>query len=317
MPAKQGTIRQLKIPLPAGFKLQSAVCFYGFFVLAPNHWLPDKNTLLRPLRIGGEIIQTTVTQQRRTLIIDLAPAINPADQDIVYAQVRRMLRLDESFSTWWDIHPQAKTRRFGPMFRSPTLFEDIIKTFTTCNVTWPNTKRMNELLVKHIGGGAFPTPEQLAAVTEGELKAMAKVGYRAQRMIKLAEDTLSGTLNLHTLEYGDLPPDELFKQLRSIHGLGPYGASNLCQLLGSYQRIPIDTETHRHFCQKMNLKRAKDSKQIKKLDAKIEKHYARWAPYQFLAYWFDLWLGYEDHLDKPSEDWAHEETSVFTASEMK
>lgn len=35
---------------------------------------------------------------------------------------------------WWDRHPEAAARGFGRTFRSPTVFEDMVKTITNCNI---------------------------------------------------------------------------------------------------------------------------------------------------------------------------------------
>ena len=309
-------IKRFEVAVGDGFRLEEAVCFYGFFVLAPNRWLPAEQVLVRPLRVEGKVIEAHVSQKGAKLAVQVKPGVSEAGKAEVDAAIRRMLRLDEGFADWWAKHAEAKRRGFGRMFRSPSVFEDVVKTFTTCNVTWPNTKRMNELLVSEVGGGAFPGPARLAAVTEEELKAMAKVGYRAARMIRLAEDVLSGAVDLAGLEDPQMGDDERYKRLRAIHGLGPYGAANMCQLLGDYERVPIDSETHRHFCKKMKLARPRNAGEVRKLNAKIERHYGKWEPYQFLAYWYDLWLGYEEKLEKESAAWLHEETSVFTASEM-
>ncbi|QDU32362.1 HhH-GPD superfamily base excision DNA repair protein [Poriferisphaera corsica] len=175
---------------------------------------------------------------------------------------------------------------------------------------------MNNLLVQKIGRGDFPSPKQLAAVTESELKHLCKVGYRAKRIIKLARCIVNGSLNLSELDSPTLTTDQLYPKLLAIHGIGPYAASNLCQLLAHYDRIPIDSETHRHFCKHHNLKRPTTHKSINRLDKKIRKHYTPYAPYQFLAYWFDLWQDYEDHLDKPAHDWQPHELDAFTASNL-
>ncbi len=34
-----------------------------------------------------------------------------------------------------------------------------------------------------------------------------------------------------------------------------------------------------------------------------KKYYQSYAPYQFLAYWFELWLGYERKVGKISPLW--------------
>lgn len=39
------------IAVPGDFKLEKAVCNHGYFMMAPNQWLPSEKTLKRPLRL--------------------------------------------------------------------------------------------------------------------------------------------------------------------------------------------------------------------------------------------------------------------------
>ena len=116
----------------------------------------------------------------------------------------RILGLDQDLQGWFDTHPKAAERGFGRTYRSPTLFEDMVKTITNCNVRFKNTIRMNELLCEHFGRGgiAFPSPRQLCRVTEKEMKGLAKVGYRANRIILLAKQFASG--EVRRLSFGSL-----------------------------------------------------------------------------------------------------------------
>jgi 3-methyladenine DNA glycosylase/8-oxoguanine DNA glycosylase len=199
-----------------------------------------------------------------------------------------MLHLDTPpalYRDFWKRHAPAKRVGFGRLFRSPTLFEDIIKTITGCNVAWANTKSMNRLLCEKIGtGGAFPTPAELARCTPGELKRKCKVGYRADRIIRFARDVDSGKLDLTWFEAPARTTDELYHALREIHGIGDYAANNILQHLDRYDRLPVDSETLRHFREVH--RHDGDAKQIA---AAARDHYQRFAPHQFLAYWYELW----------------------------
>ena len=308
----------LTLPVPRGFDLQAAVCSYGFFILAPNFWNTEARTFTRPLNgRRGRVISVTISQpktSRHILKIACDKRLDTQERASIKTQVRRMLRVDEDLTAWFKSHPIARKKKFGRLFCSPTLFEDIVKTITGCNVTWTNTVRMNRFLCDNIGKGAFPTPAQLSAVTPARLKAECKVGYRAERIIRLARDVESGELDLAWFEQPSLSADETYKALLKIYGLGPFAAANICQLLGYYDRIAIDTETYRHFCATYGVKRPKDPS---KLHPRIEKHYAQYAPYQFLAYWFELWCGYEAANGKPAPQWLPEEAGDFTASKLQ
>ncbi len=310
----------LTLPVPRGFDLQAAVCSYGYFILAPNRWDPDTRTLTRPLNgRRGRAVRVTISQpgsrsSRQTLKLACNKRLDANERTSIKAQTRRMLRINEDFSGWFRMHPIARRKKFGRLFCSPTLFEDIVKTITGCNVTWSNTVQMNKLLCAKAGTrGAFPTPKQLADVTPAWLKANCKVGYRAERIVRLARDVHTGRLDLAWFEQPGHTADEVYKALLKIYGLGPFAAANICQLLGHYDRIAIDTETYRHFCKTYGVKRPKDPL---KLHPRIEKHYAQYTPYQFLAYWFELWCGYEAANGKPAPKWLPHEAGDFTANKL-
>jgi len=316
MPASTSTF---SLAVPLGFDLARAVCSYGYFLLAPNRWDPPTRRFSRPLRGSRDrVIQVTISQ-RKTLRIICTPRITTADRAILAAQIARMFRLDEPpeiFARWHKLNPAARKAGFARLFRSPTLFEDVIKTFTGCNVTWRNTMTMNRLLCEKIGGksGAFPTPGELAACRPDWLKRHCKVGYRAGRIIRLARDVASGRLDHSRFEDTTRSTEEMFDALTEIYGIGEYAAGNLCQLLGRYDRLAIDTETYRHFEQRHNLPRGENPKLI---HPRIEAHYAGYAPFQFLAYWFDLWGGYEDRFGGATQWTAEEHGGNFTASNLK
>lgn len=310
---------RLSLPAPHGFDLKGAVCSYGYFVLAPNRWDTDKHTFTRPLHSRGRrVVRVTVSQpasSRQSLRIVCDKHLEPAEREPIKQQVRRMLRVDEDLRDWFKLHPIARRRKFGRLFRSPTLFEDMVKTITGCNVTWANTIRMNTMLCERFGTrGAFPTPGQLAAIQPERLKAECKVGYRAERIVRLARDIVDGRIDIDWFEAAGRSSEETYQALLNIHGLGPFAAANICMLLGHYDRLAIDTETYRHFTQTFGIKRPKDPG---KLHKRIEKHYARYKPYPFLAYWFELWCGYEAANGKPAPQWLEHEIGNFTASKLR
>lgn len=306
--------------MPARADLARAICSYGYFLLAPNRWDPVAQRFHRPLRGDGDrVIQTTLSQRPRSDVLRIAcdVAVSRAEREVLLTQVRRVLRLDEPeamFRQWWKLNPEARSRGFARMFRSPTLFEDIIKTMTGCNVTWPNTMRMNVLLTARVGQGAFPTPAQLAAWSPEKLKASCRVGYRAERIVKFARDVLEGTLDLAPLQDASRDTQDVVADLLRIHGIGPYAANNICQALGRYDRLPIDTETYRHFRQHHGLKHK--GAPNAKLHRRIEKHYARFAPFQFLAYWFELWRAYERRVGDAWTWDAAKHGPTFTAANL-
>jgi len=311
----------LTMALPRGFDLPRTVCSYGYFVLAPNHWVVHKRQLARPLRdAGGRVVWVGISQrqnQRTKLTIQCHRKVGRADHATLKQQITYMLRLDEDVRPWLSLHAEAKARRFARMFRSPTLWEDMVKTITSCNVGWRSTMAMNRLMCQHVGSGGFPTPAEIADYGSARLKANCQVGYRAERIVRLARGVLDGSIDLAWFQDAAHDDPQVYDALKAIYGIGDYAASNLMQLLGRYDHLPIDTETYRHFEQVYGVKRPKTHVGYARLHKRIEKHYQPFKPYRFKAYWFELWRFYESRYGDAWK-WDREQTAPnFTAVVLK
>ena len=317
----------LTLRVPKGFDLPRTVCSYGYFLLAPNFWDPRERTLSRPLHLhDGSPVNAVIRQKGsadRGLRIDLDATVRGAERSFVLGQVRRMLRLDEDVRPWQrtlkKVDPKLAKVAVGRMFRSPTLFEDLVKTVTSCNVNWPNTRTMNRQLCLNFGGGAFPLPEQLAAASEADLKELGRVGYRAGRIRELSRRVVDGELDLDALDDPTRPTEELFDAFKALPGLGPYAAGNLCHLVGRYDRLAIDTETRRHFCLHHGADRpaSTDAAGNRALDERITAHYAAADPFAFKHFWAEMWADFEVRFG-PAWSWDRATTGAsFTASVLK
>lgn len=288
----------LQLRVPENFDLSAAVCSYGYFKLAPNRWDPATRRLMRPLRGDGErLVHARIAQTRRgPLRICCDRRLRRAEAWRIRRQVARMLRTDEDFTAWRRLHAPARRAGFGRLFRSPDFFEDAVKTITACNVSWSNTITMNRMLCERIGRGGFPTPRQLAAAGPMHLRRSCRVGYRAERIVGLARDVSRGKIDVAWLEDPQRTSDEIHDRLLKIDGIGPYSAANLCQHLGHYDRLAIDTETYRHVTGRRGESRQPNRAS---LDRRIRARYQKYRPYQFLAYWFELWTGYRRAVLSP------------------
>jgi N-glycosylase/DNA lyase len=91
------------------------------------------------------------------------------------------------------------------MIRSPTVFEDVVKTICTTNCAWSATERMVGALVAHLGepaddappdgpyGRAFPTPAAMAAAGDDFYRDVVRAGYRGAYLRALAADVAAGS----------------------------------------------------------------------------------------------------------------------------
>jgi 3-methyladenine DNA glycosylase/8-oxoguanine DNA glycosylase len=227
-----------------------------------------------------------------------------------------MLRLDDSAETIAEFHrldPRWKRSGRGRLMRSPTFFEDVIKTVTSCNVTWPSTVTMNRRLCEVVGrGGAFPAPKKLARTRCATLRARCRVGYRDARILELASMFASGEIEPEWFEDPATPDEALWDRLLALPGIGPYAAANIMQLLGRYHRLPLDSESIRHGKAVLGLKGTDRA-----IMQAMHKHFAPFGRHAFRSYWFELWRFYER---KAGPSWTWEKRRVassFTASQLK
>ncbi len=361
------------IKTPDDYVLARDVCSYGYFLLAPAHWDPHTHTYWRVLNLDDgpavvRIEQPGTSRERKltvnarsanTLPKNLAgrPLTISSDRTLTRperaqaeSQISRMLRLDESAATIADFH--ARDPRFAPksgtlqagrgrLMRSPTFFEDVIKTVTSCNVAWTSTIIMNARICAVVGAGgpgslksphpcgskAFPAPRRVAAKGPRILRARCGVGYRDQRIVELArmfergdravggaggKKTRLAGIDTAWFEDPATPDDAVHAALIELPGIGPYAAANIMQLLGRYSRLPLDSESLRHAKSVLGWDGADRA-----LMKRMHDHYAPMGPHAFRSYWFELWSFYEDRRG-PSWTWQRETTGkTFTAALLK
>lgn len=335
----------LTIKVPSDFHLARDYCSYGYFLLAPNHWDPASATLFRVLDLEdspavvlvnqggpsqGDMRKLDQSLSGKPLCVRANRKLSRHEQSQTRRQLTRMLRLDEDaalLAAFHKVDPRLKRSGRGRLMRSPTLFEDILKTVTSCNVTWPGTIAMNRRLCEVLGrpiapGGnypfrrTFPTAEKLARSRATTLRGRCRVGYRDQRLIELAKlfrVPKSGSPNLDPAWFEDpkTPSEAIHEKLLSLPGIGPYAAANIMQLIGRYDRLPLDSESVRHG--KEVLGYVGTDAQIMK---KVAKHFEPFGEHAFRSYWFEMWTLYEKKAG-PSWTWRREtDAEQFTASKL-
>ncbi len=311
---------RLTIRTPEDFVLARDVCSYGYFVLAPNYWDVESQRLQRALALesGGAMCVIDQTGGKGgSLRVRFDRTLARDEQRDARAQISRMLRLDEdraSIRAFHRVDPRWRRSGRARLFRSATLFEDVIKTVTSCNVAWPSTVNMNKRLCQTLGqrcagAHAFPTAERMARTRPGTLRGRCRVGYRDVRMVELAKLFVKGEIDEAWLTDLANSDEEVFTFLVTLPGIGPYSAANIMQLLGRYSRIALDTESVRHG--KTILGMTGTDAQIMK---RVGAHFEAFGEHKFRSYWFELWRFYEAKAG-PSHTWEREKTATaFTAS---
>lgn len=286
---------QLSIPQPYHFK--ASLNSYGWIALAPCRWDDENAAFQRVERLSsGQVVMLTVTDGTEALSVKIEAenAPSPADLAEIEQNLRYSLRLDEELSDFYTRarqHPSLWQRvsiGTGRLLRSPTLFEDVVKTICTTNTTWRQTKQMLSRIVSHLGDAsplnptwqAFPTPQKLADVDDAFYKDTLRLGYRGAYIKQLAQEVASGQRDLEALKTSGMDNKTLKKTLKSIKGVGDYAAHTLMMSLGRYDELAIDSEVRA-------LVKQKYTNGADPSDAEIQAIYADWGAWKYLAYWFD------------------------------
>ncbi|XP_047324579.1 N-glycosylase/DNA lyase-like [Impatiens glandulifera] len=237
-----------------------------------------------------------------------------------------MLRLspqdDKDVTEFQKLHPLAKQNGFGRLFRSPTLFEDVIKSILLCNCNWTRSLQMAEALCGlqlELGTrtksklGNFPNPEELADFRESFLKQRCNLGYRALHIIELAMKITYEHLDLEEM----LAVEEettAFNKLMELNGFGPFVCANVLMCMGFYIRVPVDTETRRHLSDYHSIDR--NVVKTSSNDVIIEDIYGKYSPFQCLAYWFELVDYYQKELGLKLSELPHSKYGSVTGTLM-
>src|SRR5262249_48402209 len=177
----------------------------------------------------------------------------------------------------------------GRIVRSPTVFEDVVKTICTTNTSWSATVRMTTALVDQLGREspdghrAFPLPAAMAEAGDGFCRRAGRAGYRGAYLRSLAASVADGILDLEALNDPELGDDEVAERLLALPGCGPYATAHMMMLLGRYSRLIFDSWTRPAYARLNGRKAA---------DRTIERRFRRYRDYAGLAFWLYLTHGW-------------------------
>ena len=229
----------------------------------------------------------------------LGPAAGPRVRAAALAGAAHVLRLDHDLSAFYELiaaDPDLAwaCRGAGRMLRSPTVFEDVVKTICTTNCAWGATVRMVNALVSSLGepaiGGdgpltnAFPTPAAMAAAPESFYRDVVRAGYRSPYLIELARRVDSGgsrPRGARDRAIGLRSDDDLERMLLELPGIGPYAAAHVMMTLGRNSRLILDSWTRPKYA-----RLAGRSKPVP--DAAIARRFRRYGEHAGLAFWLFL-----------------------------
>lgn len=289
------------------FLFHTTIRSHGWYQLVPFMWDETAEMLGYTIRLrSGKICLLRLSASPGGASVTVWPDITTGEQVELAAAVSWMLALDRDLTYFYAAAAsEPKLQRavnlaMGRQLRSPTLFEDVVRTILTTNTQWAATKRMCLALVEQYGEPlegdipealaafahparrAFPAPESLAAADETDLRSQTRLGYRAPYILELSRRVASGELDLEALKDSDLPTPELRKRLLAIKGVGGYAAAVLLMILGRYDAIPVDSWALKSVSNEWYAGGAVTAREV-------EAAFAEWGEWRGLAYWFWEW----------------------------
>ncbi len=287
----------LSLPLPKNFSFRQTVYSHGWCNLRPFELDEEKFVLERVFLVDNSAVSASFSYDKENINIRVEGKPDKKAREKILKDARHILRLDDDLSEFYSLAKSDKelawiaARKAGRIMRSPSVFEDLVKTICTTNCNWSMTKLMTKNLVEKLGAKtaankmgvkyAFPTPEAMAKKPVEFYNKEIKAGYRSAYLKELAEKVCDGTLDPESWLATGLPADELKKEMKKVKGVGDYAADNLLKLVGHYDGLALDSFLRSQFY--------KTHRNAKKCSDKIiEKHYKRFGKWRGLVMWCDM-----------------------------
>lgn len=290
----------ITIRTPPSFNFKRTALSHGWSELAPFGIDEKFSVLTRVVDLGAsrKPVAVELRGAKGGLRVRAGEVLSARAVDAIKLDVRHMMRLDDPLAEFYTAMANEPAFAWiagagaGRLLRSPTVFEDLVKSLATTNCSWSLTKTMVARLVENLGrpakggGHSFPTPAQMAVAPASFYRDVMRAGYRAPYFKELAERVASGELDVENWLSSELPTDELKRSMKRVKGVGDYAAENLLKLVGRYDVLALDSWVRATYARLHNGGRAA-------ADKKIARHYARFREWRGLALWCDMtkdWL---------------------------
>jgi len=284
----------LTVDVPQNFSFKHTIHSHGWSDLSPFQLDNDNQTLSSVFTDGNgkNPISAVIGEKNGKLQIEISGA--NSDEEKIKRDVRHCFRLHDDFSEFYRLVKKEKSTAWiaeanaGRLLRSPTVYEDLVKTICTTNCSWSLTRKMVTNLVEKLGESsadgafrAFPTAAAMANVSADFYREEIRAGYRSQYFAELAESVAVGKLDPESWLDSDLPTKELKREMKKVKGVGDYAAENLLKLIGSYEGLALDSWVRAQFYKKHNA-------DVICEDREIENFYEKFGVWRGLALWCDM-----------------------------
>lgn len=296
---------EIRLAGPSGepIDLWRTLTSHGLTELPPMAIDPDRRTMQAALPVGNgrpRMVEISAGRPGTLRLAVKGRRPNKAVRAQLRSTVRHMLRLDDDLGAFYamlegDPDLAWVTSGAGRLVRSPTVFEDVIKTICTTNCAWSATERMIGALCAQLGeravgapvdgafGRTFPTPEAMAAADDAFYRDVAKAGYRGAYLRGVARGVAAGEIDLEALGTAspeELSDDDVAERLLALPGVGPYAAAHIMLVLGRTSRLILDSWTRPKYARLVGKEKVSDKA--------IERRFRRYGRYRGLAFWMFL-----------------------------
>jgi len=286
----------LSIQTPPHFGFWSTVHSHGWCALPPFHVDKHRRTLTRLLDLrDGTLVHCELRDGSGHIVVNVQSHKKLVDdqREEIKASLREALRLREDLSEFYGVARRTPRYRWvhsagaGRLLRAPTVFEDVVKMICTTNCSWALTEtvvgNLTRFLGKQFAGDicSFPSADALAGVSESFMRRTIRSGYRSPYLLELAERVAGGRLDLESWRSSSLPSGDLFREVRSIKGIGDYAAGNILKLLGRYDYLGLDSWVRGKYYELH-----KRGRRVS--DRTIERHYAPFGRWRGLFFWLEM-----------------------------
>ncbi len=178
--------------------------------------------------------------------------VKSGDPELVQTAAEKCLSLDFDTAGFYEKisgHEEFQwmiDQKMGRYLRSPTLFEDCFKIIATSNADWfSRTKPIIQSAVESFGSDVdgrktFPSPDQILNHTVKEIETVTKCGYRGEWFHYLAQKALEQPEFFLGDHWRSMSPEEFYRELRTITGIGHVNATYLCRFYGRPHGYTID-----------------------------------------------------------------------------
>jgi len=286
---------EIEISVPNNFNFWRTVYSHGWCALPPFEVDKKNNYLKRILELsdGKKLVAKIYQSLKGKLNIIPTQKLSAAEKRELTSQVSACLRLDEDYSEFYSDAREHEDFKWipkagaGRLLRAPTVFEDVVKMICTTNCSWALTEVIVENLCKKLGskidngGWTFPRAETIANVTEKYLRREIRTGYRSPYLLELSKRITKREIDTELWRNSSIPTVNLFEEVRSVKGIGPYAAGNILKLLGRYDYLGIDS-----WCRKKFFEIHRNGRIAS--DKVIEKHYKQFGKWKGLFFWMDV-----------------------------